>query len=171
MSPRCILAMLGSLALVACGSSNIADLEEYVRKVKEREPRPIKPLPEIKRIDTFVFVSKGRRNPFVLDAVGPAPGMVSGLGISPNIIRRKEELERFPLDSLSMVGTLEQGETVWGLIRTPEGTLAHVSVGNHMGKNYGEIIRITEAKIDLTEIVPDGGGKWRERKASIALSQ
>jgi type IV pilus assembly protein PilP len=40
-----------------------------------------------------------------------------------------------------------------------------------MGKNHGQITRITGGKIDMTEIVPDGRGGYRERQASVALSR
>jgi type IV pilus assembly protein PilP len=164
--------MLASLALTACGSGRMSDLEEYAQRVKEREPGPIEPLPEIKQIDTFVFEAGDRRDPFVLDdqsaIVATEP---TGTGISPNPLRRKEELEQFPLDSLDMVGTMEQGDTMWALIKTPENTMLHVRVGNYMGMNHGLITRITEEEIELTEIVSDGGGEWRERRAAIALSQ
>jgi type IV pilus assembly protein PilP len=150
----------------------MADLEEYVKRVKMREPSPIGPLPEIKQIDTFVFQPGNRRDPFVLDrqsaVVAAAP---AGGGIVPDPLRGKEELEHFALDSLDMVGTMEQGGTIWALITTPAQALHHARVGDYLGLNNGQITRITEEEIELTEIVSDGGGDWRERQAAIALSQ
>jgi type IV pilus assembly protein PilP len=174
VSPRYLVAILASIALAACGSGKMADLEEYVQQVKQREPGPIEPLPEIKQIDTFVFEPGDRRDPFVLDpqsavavtAVAPVSG-----GIAPDPLRRKEELEGFSLDSLKMMGTMEQGDTIWALVASPQGTLYHVRVGNYVGMNNGQITRITEEEIELTEIVSDGAGEWRERRAAIALSQ
>lgn len=172
MSLRSLFVMCASLALLACGSGEMADLQEYVQRVKERSPGPIEPLPEIKQIDTFVFQPEDPRDPFVPDRqsaeVAQAP---VGTGIAPNPLRRKEELEQFALDSLELVGTLKQGGTWWALITTPENTLLHVRVGNYMGMNSGQITRITEEEIELTEIVSDGGGEWRERQAAIALSE
>jgi type IV pilus assembly protein PilP len=170
MSTKSFCTMLLSLSLGACGSDNLADLQEYARQVKEREPGPIEPLPEIKRIDTFVFDPASPRDPFVLDRQ-TAEATATGGGISPDPLRRKEELEQFPLDSLAMVGTLEQGKTIWALVKTPEKTLYHVGVGNYLGMNNGYITRITDDEIELTEIVSDGTGGWREQPAAIALSQ
>ena len=70
-----------------------------------------------------------------------------------------------------MVGTLERGKQVWGLIRDPEGTIHRVQPGNHAGENYGEIIRIGETSIDLLEIIPDGLGAWIEREISLSLGE
>ena len=172
MRTRVLFAILASLALVACGSGKMADLEEFVERIKEREPGPIEPLPEIKQIDTFVFEPADRRDPFVLDRQSAEVVDVPvGAGIAPDPLRRKEELEQFPLDSLKMVGTIKQRDTMWALVTTPEDTLFHVRVGNYMGLNSGQITRITEDEIELAEIVSDGGGGWRERQAAIALSE
>lgn len=172
MSSRSFLVLLASFTLTACGSGKLTDLEEYVEQVMKTEPGPIDPLPEIKQIDTFVFEPTGHRDPFVLDRQSieeAAPP--TGTGIAPDPSRRKEDLERFSLDSLAMVGTLRQGDTVWALISTPENTLLHVRVGNYLGLNNGQITSITEEEIELTEIVSDGDGEWRERQAAVALSQ
>jgi type IV pilus assembly protein PilP len=172
MRARVLFAMLASLASVACESGKMADLEEYVERINEREPGPIEPLPEIRQIDTFIFEPADRRDPFVLDRESAEVVEVPmGAGIAPDPLRRKEELEQFPLDSLKMVGTLKQRDTMWALVATPEGTLLHVRVGNYMGMNSGQITRITEEEIELIEIVSDGGGGWRERQAAIALSE
>ena len=76
-------------------------------------------------------------------------------GIKPDTERRKEELEAYSLDTLRMVGTLTNAKGLWGLIKAKDGTIHRVQVGNHMGQNYGKIIRILEDKIELMEIVPD----------------
>jgi type IV pilus assembly protein PilP len=167
-SPWLILA----LALAGCSGGNLADLEEYVQKVKARVPGPIEPLPEVKQVDTFVFEPGDRRDPFVADSPGseaaaPAPGNK----LAPDPLRRKEELEGFALDTLRMVGTLEQNQTKWGLIRTRNGTLHRVRVGNYMGTNNGQITSIGDDAIQLTEIVSEGAGDWRERQATVTLSE
>lgn len=173
MSPRSFFALLASLTLTACGSGKLTDLEEYVQQVMAREPGPIDPLPEIRQIDTFVYRPASERDPFVLDRQSTEETTaLTGGGIAPNPSRRKEELEQFPLESLAMVGTLTQEGTIWALISTPERILLHVRAGNYLGLNNGRITSITENQIKLTEIVSeDGGGEWRERQATVALSQ
>jgi type IV pilus assembly protein PilP len=92
-------------------------------------------------------------------------------GIAPDRLRRREELENYSLDSLKMVGTLEQNETRWALVVAPDGILHRVRVGNYLGKNNGQITLISPEIIQLTEIIGDGPGSWRERESSIALRQ
>lgn len=160
------------LMLAGCGTGNMGDLQSYIDAVKARPPSPLEPLPEIKQVDTFVYEPGNRRDPFVMDdrsamAAAPRPGV----GPAPDPLRRKEELEQFALDSLRMVGTLEQDDTRWGLVTTPDGVLHRVRVGNYLGKNNGQIIMILENEIKLTEIVGDGPGGWREQPAALALKQ
>ena len=92
-----------------------------------------------------------------------------GSGLAPDPNRRKEELENYSLDSLRMVGTLMQVDTMWALVKTKDKTIYRVKAGNYMGRNDGRITRITENKIELTELVRDRQRGYRERQATLAL--
>ena len=70
-----------------------------------------------------------------------------------------------------MVGTLEQEGTRWALIRTPDETIQRVKKDNYMGLNRGRIMDITQSRVELVEIVPDGFGGWKKRENEIALSE
>jgi len=175
----------GSLAVITCGvvmalltgcsNDDFSDLTRYLSEVKARPKEPIKPLPEIKVIEPFMFKPEGLRDPFKppLEQPEQAEGIdvSAGSGIKPDTTRRKEELESFPLDGLRMVGTIDMKSNLWGLIKASDGTIYRVKVGNYMGKNYGKIIRIVSDKIELMEIVPDKPGTWREQPASITLTE
>jgi type IV pilus assembly protein PilP len=169
------ITCLSAMALLAgCGNDDFSDLNRYIVEVKARPKEAIKPLPEIKVIEPFMFKPEGLRNPFnALEQPEQAEGadISAGSGIKPDTTRRKEELEAFPLDGLRMVGTLDMKSNLWGLVKASDGTIYRVKVGNYMGKNYGKIIRILSDKIELMEIVPDKPGTWREQPASIALTE
>lgn len=160
--------------LAGCGGDSMQDLRSYVQEVHARKSTKVEPLPEFKRYDTYAYISSDKVDPFAPFFEGDAVGVAqtrpdSGLQPDPN--RNKEELEFFPLDSLRMVGTLEQDNTIWGIVRDPEGVVHRVQVGNYMGQNYGKIMHIQEDRIELLEIVPDGQGGWMENDASVALAQ
>jgi len=168
----CVVVM----ALLAGGcSDDFSDLNRYISEVKAKPKEPIKPLPEIKVIEPFLFKPEGLRDPFrPLEQPEQAEGVdvSTGSGIKPDTTRRKEELEEFPLDGLRMVGTIDMKSSLWGLVKASNGTIYRVKVGNYMGKNYGKIIRIVSDKIELMEIVPDNKpGTWREQPASMALTE
>ena len=168
-----IAAMLiVAFGFMGCSGSDQSDLEEYVAKVKARAPLPLEPLPDIKQIDTFVYEPGDRRDPFVADREGDeSVAAAPDNSLAPDPLRRKEELESFSLDALRMVGTLQQDQTRWGLIRTQDGTLHMVRVGNHMGLNNGQITSISDEGILLTEVVMEGEGEWRERQAKVSLTE
>jgi type IV pilus assembly protein PilP len=91
--------------------------------------------------------------------------------IKPNLDRAKEVLESFQLAQLQMVGTIQKSEkdTLWALISDDEGGVHMAKVGQFMGKNYGRIVAITDGRLDMIEIVPNGYGGWLERPRIIAL--
>ena len=171
-SVRTLMVLSLSLLLVSCGGDGMQDLRQYVKKVKARKPGRIEPLPEIKQIETFVYVSGDRRNPFRLSETAESDEVTqSDGGLAPDPNRRKEELEQFPLDSIRMVGTVDMENTVWGLVKTSDMTIHKVKVGNYMGQNHGQVTSITEDKIELTEIIPKKPKGFMERQASVSLSE
>lgn len=171
---RTTWALALGLGLTACSSNNVADLQVYVGEVRSRQPGKIEPLPEFKPYETFLYQAGDLRSPFS-PPVSAEPQRVasgSGNGIRPDENRAHEPLEDFPLDTLRMVGTMEQKGNTWALVlATNDGTIHRVQPGNYVGNNYGKINGISEYKVALTEIVPDGLGGWMERQASLALSE
>lgn len=158
-----------------CSESGFEDLQKYISEVKARPKTMIQPLPEPKPVAPFVFKPEGLRDPFKpIDHSEEETTVDAGVGngIKPDLSRRKEELEAFPLDSLRMVGTIVMKSNLWGLVKASDKTIYRVQTGNYMGKNFGKIIRIQPDKIELMEIVPDNKpGTWREQQASIALTE
>jgi len=172
MRYRFVLSGLLLLGLGGCADSNMQDLKGFVAEVKQRQPGAIEPLPEIKQPETFLYVPALRRDPFQpQQEEQEAPVAATGEGPRPDPNRRKEELETYPLDSLRMVGTLEQQEQTWALVQTSDKTIHRVRVGNYMGQNDGRIIRIGEDRVELMELIPNGAGGYIERQASLSLGE
>jgi type IV pilus assembly protein PilP len=159
------------LLLAGCANTDMSDLREFVDEVKSRPPTGIEPIPEIKQVVGFIYTDKGRRDPFTppVEQADPAVAVLDG-GVRPDPNRRREELEQYSLDTLRMVGTLEQQEQTWGLVQTNDGTIHRVASGNYMGLNHGRITRISEDKIELIELVPAGSG-FLEKEAAVALGE
>jgi type IV pilus assembly protein PilP len=146
------------------------ELRTYIDSVKARPGGRIEPLPEIRPAPSFVYVAGDRRSPFVPDLqqqrTSSNPNAVEG----PDPNRPREELEKFPLDTLHMVGTLSNHSGTFALVQDPGGLVWKVTVGNHMGQNYGRVQSITDSEIQLVEIISDGLGGFLERPAGIGLS-
>ena len=92
-------------------------------------------------------------------------------GVRPNPNRVREELEKYSLGSLKMAGTVRVGGKgdLWALVSAPDGVVHRVQKNNYLGNNHGKIINISEDRIDLKEIVPDGPGRWQERESFLSL--
>lgn len=164
------LVAITLLATLAACSSGTRDLQAYIDEVKARPGGRIDALPEIRPAPSFVYEAGNRRPPFVPDTpqqrVSSDPNAVRG----PDPDRPREFLEQFPLDTLRMVGTLRGHTGDFGLIQTSDGLVHRVTVGNHLGQNYGRITTITDSEIGLVEIIPDGLGGFLERPAGVGLS-
>ncbi|MGD2137662.1 MAG: pilus assembly protein PilP [Gammaproteobacteria bacterium] len=168
----CVISL--AAALTACTGDPTADLETYVARVKSQQKSNIEPLPEFEPYESFTYAANDLRDPFTLPDFSqrkPVEGQTASSGIQPDFDRPTEPLEEYPLDSLRMVGTLEQDDETWALINDTEGTIHRVQPGNYAGQNHGKITRITEFEVELTEIIPDGVGGWIERQASIAIRE
>lgn len=147
-----------------------AELEAYVKKTNSRSIKEIEPLPEVKPFETFTYQDANMRSPFTPSSPeAVARKLGNDNGIRPDVNRRKEPLEAFPLDTLRMVGTVEKEGKKWALVVDKDGTIYRLTTGNYIGQNEGRIYEINEEKMLINEIIPDPSGGWRERKASLAL--
>ena len=164
------IPLLLATALASGCGRDMADLDAYVAEVKARPGGRIEPLPEIRTFESFAYEPGGARSPFVASMPDDAGGGFPG-GVRPDQTRKREFLESFPLDTLGMVGTLNLGGTLYGLVQTSDKLIHRVTVGNYLGQNDGRIVAITDSDIQLIEIIPDGLGGYTEREASVSLGE
>lgn len=177
-TPLALCLLTGLLA--GCAPADMSDLETYTQQVLARPGGRIEPLPELKPYERYLYQSADAkaRDPF-MGAEEEAKATPKPTEADPKQLallaeinnRNREELENYELDSLRMVGTLQDKADLWGIILDKSGTVHRVKVGNYMGKNFGKILSINEEKIDLREIIGDGQGGYEERDATVALSE
>lgn len=180
ISSRCTggswLLWAGAVFVGGCASSEMADLQEYVVQVNARPGGQIEPLPEVKPYERYLYQSVGMRDPFSALFEVPEEALATDVDDTKQHAllqeiqnRNREELESFELDSLRMVGTLENPSNFWGIVKDPKGAVHRVSVGNYLGMNFGKVTIVAEDRIELREIIKDPQGDWIERLASLAL--
>lgn len=164
--------VFASVLLAGCSTDNHGDLYDYVAAVKARPAAHIPPLPEFEAYEGYTYSSTEARDPFapkkeatLMDAAH------GGAGLRPDTDRHKEALEHFPLDGLEFVGILEKQGSAWAIVKAPDNLVHRVQVGNHMGENYGRVVNITETRIAIEEIIPDGLGGWIKRDAALAITE
>lgn len=168
--------LLAVLALAGCAGDGQDELREWMTQLRaSTRPRAL----QITEPKQFVPSSYGADNgadPFSPQRLTQALRRESSQSasnaslIAPEMARRKEPLEAYPLDAIKMVGSLNKEGAPTALVSTDK-LLYQVRVGNHLGQNYGKIVTISETAIELREIVQDASGDWIERAAKLELQE
>ena len=168
---RALSAMVVAvLFLFGCGGEQFSDLKTFVKESSEGMSGRVEPIPEVRQFEPFAYNAFDLSDPFkprktVADTRGGTGG-----GPRPDLNRRKEALEAFPLESLQMVGTLEQKQVRFALVKTPDNNLYRVKSGNYLGQNFGVVTSISESTVTLKEVIQDSSsGSWTERTSSLQL--
>jgi type IV pilus assembly protein PilP len=167
-SRRALLALFACAGLFACSNEPHQDLRQFVRESDSMPHGQLPALPEMKPYESFVYTATDLIDPFKPRKIEPPRSPGAG-GLAPDLNRRREPLEAYPLESLRMVGTLEQKKQTHALVRTPENTLYRVRAGNYLGQNFGRIVSISESAIKLKEILQDSTGNWEEKEQTLLL--
>ncbi|WP_096086055.1 pilus assembly protein PilP [Agaribacterium haliotis] len=161
------------LLLVSCGSSGgHSDLREYIAQVKARPAGRIEPIPTYPPYESFIYASASKRSPFDKPVdIQRRVYAKANKNVSPDFNRTKEYLEGFDIAGMAMVGTLQQKQQLWALVKDGGGGIHRVSAGNYLGKNHGKVVSVDKTKIELIEIVSDGLDGWVERPRVLALAE
>jgi type IV pilus assembly protein PilP len=168
---RLALAAL-ALALGGCSGEN-EELQQWMEQ-QRREVKPnVQPLSPPKKFDPEAYAAISGVDPFSTQKLSVAlkqeARQPSSL-LASELNRRKEPLEAYPLDSMSMVGSVDRNRQRHALLRV-DNLLYQVKVGDYLGQNYGKITRIGETEIALREIVQDAAGEWIERMTTLQLQE
>jgi type IV pilus assembly protein PilP len=158
-----LVATAGGLS--ACSSGD-DDLQNFIDQTNKEAGGRVEPLPEVKPYQTYTYADMNLRSPFM-----PTSPNASNPNLRPDAHRSREFLEQYSLDTMRMVGTIQQSGQMYGLVQTKDGLVHRVVVGNYVGQNDGKITAISTSKIDVREIVPDGLGGYIERPAALALNE
>jgi type IV pilus assembly protein PilP len=165
--PRPLIASV-ALLLAACGGTEFSDLKEFVDQSAQGMHGRVEPLPQVVAYEPMSYDAFDLPDPFQPRKIEPDKTGI-GTGPAPDLNRRKEALESYPLESLKMVGTLEKTRQRWALIKTPDNNLYRVKNGNYMGQNFGVVAMITETSVTLKELIQDTNGSWSERTSTLQL--
>jgi type IV pilus assembly protein PilP len=163
--------------LVGCGASSEDELRLWMLEQRNQMRPRVAPITEPKPYKAEEYTETTAIEPFSKEKlaavfmrdVAPPATLTSAL-IAPELARRKEALEAFPLDTMSLVGSLIQQGQPAALVRV-DNLLDQVRLGSYLGMNYGKVVRITETEVTLREIVQDAVGEWIERPATLQLQE
>jgi type IV pilus assembly protein PilP len=162
--------LLAALSLTGCIGTDMSDLQQEVARIKRTTPGvKLEPPPKLVPYKPFAYAAYGLRNPFEEATFLQQMAQPNLGGPQPNLDRPKELLEEYALESLEMVGTINK-DGLWVLVAAPDSVIHRVSLGNYMGTNHGQIVGLSDRRVDLVEIVPDGLGGWEQRESFLTLA-
>jgi type IV pilus assembly protein PilP len=167
-----VITLIVMSTLISACSGREDDLNRYIAEVKSRPATPIAPIPPVRTYTPYQYDGLAGRDPFRQSTSEGSDQVAqggTGKGPRPDLQRPREYLERYELDTLSMVGTFSKETSDWALLRDPDGVVHRVSVGNYIGKNHGKVNGISDNEVQLSEFIADGTGGWLVREASVAL--
>jgi type IV pilus assembly protein PilP len=177
MTPRNFkLAIAGALAaigLAGCGDGGVEEVRQWMQEEKARTKVQVPKVAEPKKFTPYIYAGKTTVDPYSPSKLAVALAKLqagSSSGFKPDLDRRREPLESYPLDALKMVGTLEKPGLTYALLQADK-TVYQAKVGNYVGQNLGMIVKITDTEVELKEIVQDAAGDWVERKAKLELQE
>jgi type IV pilus assembly protein PilP len=177
MTPKtAATAVAAALLLAACGSSGQEELHAWMDEQRAQTKPKVQPIPEPKKFTPQAYTQESVTDPFSNLKLTQALSRESSQStsnaalVAPELARRKEPLEGFPLDTMTMVGSMaKQGRPV-ALVRV-DNLLYQVRPGNYLGQNFGKIMKVGETEVVLREIVQDAAGEWIERTATLQLQE
>ncbi|MES2538152.1 MAG: pilus assembly protein PilP [Pseudomonadota bacterium] len=167
------VSVLFLFGLGGCSDGGVQEVQQWMADVKQKTPVSIPKLAEPKKFTPFLYGSKNTVDPYDASKMAVAFAKLqskSGSGFKPDLDRRREPLEIFPLDTMKMVGTLERPGLSYALLQIDK-TIYQAKVGNYIGQNFGMVTKITDSEVELKEIVQDAAGDWVERKAKLELQE
>ncbi|KQY89043.1 MULTISPECIES: pilus assembly protein PilP [Roseateles] len=169
---RLLIPIAATLALGGCGS-DLDELRQWMEQERKEAKPTVTPLLPPKKFLPQPYEAGVGVDPFSTQKLSVA---IRQEAAQPNslltaeINRRKEPLEAYPLDTMSMVGSLTREGRRYALLRV-DNLLYQVKAGDYLGQNFGRITKISETEITLREVVQDAAGEWIERTSTLQLQE
>ncbi|GAB3773126.1 pilus assembly protein PilP [Ramlibacter monticola] len=177
MTRKLLLALVAAAALAACSDSDQEEIQQWMQEQRAATKPQVTPIPEPKRFAPQAYTQESAVEPFSQQKLSVAfkrdaqqAGTASAALLQPELSRRKEPLEAYPLDSMAMVGSLIKAGQPVALIKI-DNLLYQVKPGNYLGQNYGRITKVTETEVVMRELVQDAAGEWIERTSTLQLQE
>ncbi|MEI8158378.1 MAG: pilus assembly protein PilP [Burkholderiales bacterium] len=169
-----VLSLIGILA--GCGASSEDDIRQWMVEERNQTRPKVAPIPAPKQFKPEAYTNATAMEPFsnqkLTQALKRDSAQVAANGalVAPELARRKEPMESFPLDSMALVGSITKASQPVALVKV-DNLLYQVKLGSYLGQNFGRVMKISETEVTLREIVQDAVGEWIERVATLQLQE
>ncbi len=167
-----IFAMAPMLMLTGCGEAEHEDIKKWMAESSRDMRGRVPPLPELRPFPVISYQAHNEMDPFSANRV-EAESKAGGSGLKPDFDRPREQLEKYPLESIQFIGAVSKSKSgdQHALVKV-DGVVYQARKGNFMGQNYGRIVEVTDTTITLNEIVQDPTGQttdWVEKQTTLQL--
>jgi type IV pilus assembly protein PilP len=174
-SPSAIALVLSPLVLLVLSgcSSRHQDIQQWMDQQRQAAVPRVMPITKPVPFIPVAYTQSAQPDPFTMDRLTralKAQNSGNDILLQAELKRSKEPLEAFPLDSMTMVGSIDKNHQQVALIKV-NNLIYQVRVGNYLGQDYGKVTKIAEDALELREIVQNSSGEWVERNATIQLQQ
>lgn len=167
-----VAAVAAAAVLAGCGAQQ-DELQQWMAQQRNEVKPNVEPLAAPKKFEAQPYRMADGTDPFSAQKLSVAlrqeTRQPSSL-LAAEMNRRKEPLEAYPLDSMSMVGSVSRQGRQYALLKVDR-LLYQVKAGDYLGQNFGKVVKITETDVSLREIVQDAAGEWIERMSSLQLQE
>lgn len=164
-----------SILLSACGGGAHEDLRHWMEENTRNLRGKVAQLPEVKPYEAVPYEVEGQTDPFRSSKIEPDSKYKQGGGKSgqfqPDFEAREmrnSELEKYPLESLMMIGRININRIPMAVIKY-DGNVKQVRVGDYLGLDFGMVTEIGDNELKLRELIQDSAGDWSERQSSLHL--
>jgi type IV pilus assembly protein PilP len=169
-----VLIAVASLSLLsACQSTEQEQIETWMTDLRKEIKPSVQKLPEPKKFEPAPYAKQGTIDPFNAQKLAAAlkrDVSQSNKLLQAELNRRKGPLEAYPIDAITMVGSLNKSGANVALLKA-DNLLYQARVGEYLGQNFGRITKISETEVSLREIAQDAAGEWIERNANLTLQE
>ena len=176
LQQRLFVVLVLTLVTSACTGSNEDEIRQWMADERNQTKPKVAPIPAPKQFRPEPYVNSSEIEPFsnlkltqALKRDSAQAAANAGL-VAPELTRRKEPLEAFPLDAMALVGSIIKAGQPVALLKV-DSLLYQIKLGNYLGQNYGRVTKITETEVVLREIVQDAVGEWIERITTLQLQE
>lgn len=160
--------LLWPLLLAGCTTAS-DDIDSWMQQQGHGLVGKVEPIPQLNAAATTIdYTGFGLLSPFDANRFKTAGSQNSAN--APDFKRPRDPLEKYGLEQLKMVGSLQIKGIRHGLIQTPDGMVYPVRAGSFIGTNYGRVTAVLDAQIKLVETVEESNGEWVKRETDILLA-
>jgi type IV pilus assembly protein PilP len=166
----CAAVVLSAVLATGC-AQGFDELQGWIDGERRSAQPRVKPLQPPRQFMPEAYDGTQAADPFSAQRLSVAlrqEAAQPNSAIAAELNRRKEALEAYPLDTMTMVGSLSrQGRSV-ALLRV-DSLLYQVKTGDYLGQNYGRVTKVDETRVEIRELVQDATGEWVTRSAVLHL--